>query len=91
MDWLRNGLAGRLDRVFVVVAALCVPLALALSRVKSYTMVNQFGHTVPTRAHPRYGPFWKVLVSLLLLVLAVRLLIFAVGWVRRGSMRGTQA
>ena len=87
MDWLREHLTGRLERVFVVVAALCVPLALALSRVKSYTMVNEFGHVVPTRAHPRYGPFWKVLLVLLLAVVAARLAIFAVGWVRRGSPR----
>lgn len=85
MDWLREHLHSRLDRLFVVLGALCVPLALALARVRSYTMVDQFGHVVRTRAHARYGPFWKILLTMLLVVGGVRLLIHAVGWVRRGS------
>lgn len=87
MDWLREHLKSRLDRVFVVVAALCVPLALYLSSLKSYTALDPFGHVVRTRAHPRHGPFWKVLLTLLLVVVAARALVFAVRWVARGSAR----
>ena len=85
MDWLREHLRSRLDRLFVVLGALCVPLAMALARVRSYTVVDPFGHAVRTRAYPRYGPFWKILLTLLLVVAAVRLLILAVNWVRRGA------
>ena len=87
MDWFREHLTRRLDRLFVVIGALCLPLALALSRVKSYTMIDQFGREVQTGAYPRYGSFFKVLLTLLLVVGAVRAMIFAVGWVARGSGR----
>jgi hypothetical protein len=87
MDWFREHLKHRLDRLFVVVGALCLPLALALSRVKSYTSIDPFGREVQTSAHPRYGSFFKVLLTLLLVVAAVRGMIFAVGWVARGSGR----
>ena len=87
MDWIREHLTSRLDRIFVVAGALCLPLALALSRVKSYTVIDQFGRQVQTRAHSQYGPFWKVFFTLLLVVAAVRTLIFAVGWVARGTSR----
>lgn len=85
MDWFREHFHSRLDRLFVVLGALCVPLALALARVRSYTMVDPYGHAVRTRAYARYGPFWKILLTLLLVVAGVRLLIHAVGWVRRGA------
>lgn len=87
MDWLREHLTSRLNRLFVVLGALCVPLALLMANAKSYTVVDQFGRTVQTRAHPRYGPFWKILVTALLVVIAVRAMIFAVGWVAKGSTR----
>jgi hypothetical protein len=87
MDWLREHLTSRLDRIFVVLGALCLPLALALARVKSYTVVDQFGRHVQTRAHPKYGPFLEIFFTLLLVVAAVRVMIFAVGWVARGSSR----
>jgi hypothetical protein len=87
MDWFREHLTRRLDRLFVVIGALCLPLALALSRVKSYTMIDPFGREVQTRAHPRYGSFFKVLLTLLLVVGAVRGMICAVSWVVRGSRR----
>jgi hypothetical protein len=87
MDWFRDHLTSRLDRLFVVLAAFCLPLALALARVRSYTLVDQFGRTVQTRAHPRYGSFGRILLTLLLIVVTARALIFAVGWVRRGATR----
>jgi hypothetical protein len=87
MDWLREHLTSRLDRLFVVLGALCLPLALALSRAKSYTVVDQFGRHVQTRAHPTYGSFLEIFFTLLLVVAGVRAMIFAVGWVARGSSR----
>lgn len=87
MDWLRDRLTSRLDRLFVVLGALCLPVALLLARAKSYTVVDQFGREVQTRAHPRFGPFWEILLTLLAVVAGVRALIFAVGWVARGSAR----
>lgn len=87
MERLREALRSRLNRLFVVLACLCLPLALGLSRVRSYTATDQFGHLVRTRAHPRYGSFWMILLSLLLAVAALRLLLAAIRWVTGGSAR----
>jgi len=87
MDWIGEHLRRRLDRLFVVIGALCLPLALAMSRVKSYTVIDQFGREVQTRAHPRYGSFFKILLTLLILLASIRALLFAIGWVSRGAAR----
>lgn len=87
MERLQEALRSRLNRLFVVLGGLCVPLAFGLSRVRSYTATDQFGHLVRTRAHPRYGSFWAILLSLLLAVAALRLLLAAIRWVTREPAR----
>lgn len=87
MERLREVLRSRLNRLYVVLGGLCFPLAMGLSRVRSYTATDQFGHLVRTRAHPRYGSFWTILFSLLLAVAALRLMLAAIRWVTRGSAR----